>query len=99
VSSRASAGRRTARSPANGTSRSGSVPVARRTRNPSRRPSAQRSSAVLRYGAGQCVTYEDASDPTLLAEMIAKTVREEVHYRPVETGGAARAADMLAELI
>ncbi|UUZ61304.1 glycosyltransferase [Nocardioides sp. B-3] len=42
-----------------------------------------------RYGAGQCVTYEDASDPTLLAEMIAKTVRAEVHYRPVETDGAA----------
>ncbi len=52
-----------------------------------------------RYGAGHCVTYDDASDPALLAEMIAKTVREEVHYRPVETGGAARAADMLAELI
>ena len=54
---------------------------------------------LTRYGAGQCVTYEDASDPALLAEMIAKTVREEVHYRPVETGGAARAADMLAELV
>ena len=54
---------------------------------------------LARYGAGQCVTYEDASDPALLAEMIAKTVREEVHYRPVETGGAARAADLLAELV
>ena len=52
-----------------------------------------------RYGAGRCVTYDDASDPALLAEMIAKTVREEVHYRPVETGGAARAADLLAELV
>ena len=54
---------------------------------------------LARYGAGQCVTYEDASDPALLAEMIAKTAREEVHYRPVETGGAARAADLLAELV
>ena len=54
---------------------------------------------LARYAAGQCVTYEDASDPSLLAEMIAKTVREEVHYRPVETGGAARAADLLAELL
>lgn len=52
-----------------------------------------------RYGAGQCLTYDDASDPALLSEMIAKTVRQEVDYRPVETGGAARAADMLAELI
>ena len=52
-----------------------------------------------RYGAGQLLTYDDASDPALLAEMIAKTVRQKVHYRPVETGGAARAADMLAELI
>ena len=32
----------------------------------------------------------------LLAEAIAKTVHAEVSYRPVETDGAARAADLLA---
>ena len=52
-----------------------------------------------RYGAGRCLTYADVSDPAYLAEAIAKAVREEVHYRPVETGGAARAADLLAELL
>ncbi|TWG97830.1 putative glycosyl transferase [Nocardioides sp. J9] len=51
------------------------------------------------YGAGRCVPYEDASDPDLLAEAIAKTVHEQVHYRPVETDGAARAADLLAALL
>ena len=47
VSRRPRAGRSTPSSPANGTSRSGSVPVARSTRNPSSRPSAQRSRAVF----------------------------------------------------
>ena len=51
------------------------------------------------YGAGRRLDYDEASDPAFLAEAIAKTVREEVHYRPVETGGAARAADLLAELV
>jgi len=51
------------------------------------------------YGAGRRLDYDEASDPAFLAEAIAKTVREEVHYRPVETGGAARAADLLAELL
>jgi predicted glycosyltransferase len=52
-----------------------------------------------RYGAGHCVTYDDAADPELLAGLIATTAREEVTYRPVETGGAARAADLLAGLL
>ena len=52
-----------------------------------------------RYGAGHCVTYDDAADPELLAGLIATTAREEVTYRPVETGGAARAADLLASLL
>ncbi len=52
-----------------------------------------------RYEAGHHLAYDDASDPDLLAEAIAKTVREQVHYRPVDTGGAARAADLLAELL
>ena len=52
-----------------------------------------------RHDAGRCLTYDEASDPDLLAEAIAKTAREEVHYRPVETDGAARAADLLADLL
>ena len=54
---------------------------------------------LKRYAAGHCLTYDDASDPELLAEAIGEAVHEEVHYRPVETGGAARAADLLAELL
>jgi len=52
-----------------------------------------------RYGAGRCVSYEEATDPDWLAEAIAKEVTREVAYRPVETDGAARAAAMLAELL
>ncbi len=52
-----------------------------------------------RYGAGRCVSYDEARDAEGLAVAIAKEIRREVHYRPVETGGAARAAAMLAELL
>ncbi|MBD0861296.1 alpha/beta fold hydrolase [Gordonia sp. zg691] len=52
-----------------------------------------------RYGAGHCMSYEDACDPDLLAGAIAATLRDEVHYRPVETDGAARAADLIAGLL
>ncbi len=52
-----------------------------------------------RYDAGHCMSYEEASDPGLLAETIAKEIGRPVDYRPVETGGAARAADLLAELL
>jgi UDP-N-acetylglucosamine:LPS N-acetylglucosamine transferase len=51
------------------------------------------------YEAGRCLTYQEAADPDGLAEAIAKEISREVHYRPVETDGAARAAAMLAELI
>jgi len=52
-----------------------------------------------RYGAGRCLTYDEVRDPGFLAEAIAKEVRRDVSYRPVETDGAARAASMLAELL
>ena len=52
-----------------------------------------------RYGAGRCIRYAEASDPAALAEASSAEVAREVHYRPVETDGAARAAAMLAELI
>jgi hypothetical protein len=37
--------------------------------------------------------------PDLLADLIKSTVGSEVRYRPVETDGAARAADLLAEML
>jgi pimeloyl-ACP methyl ester carboxylesterase/predicted glycosyltransferase len=52
-----------------------------------------------RYGAGRCVPYEEASDPDLLATVIAKEVGRHVAYEPVETDGAARAAALLSALL
>jgi predicted glycosyltransferase len=52
-----------------------------------------------RYRAGQCLSYDEASDPQALAEAIVKQIGTDVAYRPVETDGAARAAAMLAELV
>jgi pimeloyl-ACP methyl ester carboxylesterase/predicted glycosyltransferase len=52
-----------------------------------------------RYGAGRCLTYDEAVDPGVLAEVVAKELTREVLYRPVETDGAARAAALLAELL
>jgi len=51
------------------------------------------------YGAGRCVSYEQASDPDSLARAIAQELRAKVTYRPVETSGAERAARLLAELL
>jgi pimeloyl-ACP methyl ester carboxylesterase len=50
------------------------------------------------YGAGTCLTWDDAT-PDLLASTIARQIGRKVNYRPVETGGAARVADLLAELL
>jgi len=52
-----------------------------------------------RYGAGRCLTYEEASRPDVLAAAIAAELVAEVRSRPVETDGAARAAALLAELL
>lgn len=52
-----------------------------------------------RYGAGQCVAYEQAMDPDLLAELILAEADREVDYLPVERDGAARAARLLGELL
>jgi pimeloyl-ACP methyl ester carboxylesterase len=51
------------------------------------------------YGAGRCVSYAEASDPDWLADTIAEAIGSDVAYRPVETGGAERAATLLAELL
>jgi pimeloyl-ACP methyl ester carboxylesterase/predicted glycosyltransferase len=50
-----------------------------------------------RYGAGRCMDY-DAASPECIAEAIACEIGREVSYRPVETGGARRAAEMIAEI-
>ncbi len=51
-----------------------------------------------RYGAGRHMDF-DHSTPEDIAEAIAAEVGREVSYRDVETDGAARAADRLAQLI
>jgi predicted glycosyltransferase len=54
---------------------------------------------LSRYGAGRCMTYEEATQPEVLAAVIAGEIQREVGYLPVETDGAARAAVMLADLL
>ncbi|GJF07917.1 alpha/beta fold hydrolase [Pseudonocardia sp. D17] len=52
-----------------------------------------------RYGAGRCLSYAQACDPDGLAAAIAAELRRDVTHRPVEPGGAARAAALLADLL
>ncbi|MCA1831738.1 MAG: alpha/beta fold hydrolase [Actinomycetota bacterium] len=49
-----------------------------------------------RYGAGRRMEYA-SSPPEIIAEAIARELAREVTYRPVETGGAASAAALIAE--
>ena len=51
-----------------------------------------------RYRAGQCMDYA-TTDPDLIAARIAELVGKPVDYRDVETDGAARAAELIAELV
>jgi pimeloyl-ACP methyl ester carboxylesterase/predicted glycosyltransferase len=51
-----------------------------------------------RYRAGRHMSY-DRSPPEMIAAGIAEEIGREVTYAPVETGGAARAAALLAELL
>ncbi len=51
------------------------------------------------YGAGRHLSYEEASDPDVLARAIAEHLTSPVRYRPVRPGGAERAAALLAELL
>ena len=50
------------------------------------------------YGAGMHMDFT-TTDPDRLADAIVRTVGRPVDYRDVETDGARRAADMIAELI
>jgi predicted glycosyltransferase len=51
-----------------------------------------------RYGAGQYMDYA-TTDPDLIAARITELAGKPVSYRDVETDGAARAAQLIAELI
>jgi hypothetical protein len=51
-----------------------------------------------RYGGGRCMDFETA-EPGVIAKAIAEEIGREVDYRPVEADGAARAAELLAELL
>ncbi|HEY2764700.1 MAG TPA: alpha/beta fold hydrolase [Pseudonocardiaceae bacterium] len=51
-----------------------------------------------RYGAGQCMDYA-STDPDFIADRITELAGKPVSYRDVETDGAARAAQLIAELI
>jgi predicted glycosyltransferase len=52
-----------------------------------------------RYRAGRCLPYEEAVDPDALAAAIVADLGRDVDYRPVETDGAARAAELIADLL
>ena len=51
-----------------------------------------------RYRAGRRMDYA-TSDPDTIAEAIAAELGRPVEYRPVETDGAARAANLIAQLV
>jgi pimeloyl-ACP methyl ester carboxylesterase/predicted glycosyltransferase len=51
-----------------------------------------------RYGAGRCLDY-GTSGPAEIAAAIASEIGRKVDYRPVGTGGAARAAALIAGLL
>ena len=53
---------------------------------------------LQRYGAGRRMHFDD-SPPDAIAEAIAQEIGREVSYRPVETDGARRAAERLAEML
>jgi pimeloyl-ACP methyl ester carboxylesterase/predicted glycosyltransferase len=50
------------------------------------------------YGAGRCLQYDDLT-PDALARAIAEELGRETSFRAVETDGADRAADLIAELL
>ena len=52
-----------------------------------------------RYRAGSMLPYEEAADPDGLASAIVANLGKDVDYRPVEDDGAARAAELIAELL
>jgi pimeloyl-ACP methyl ester carboxylesterase/predicted glycosyltransferase len=51
-----------------------------------------------RYGAGRCMDFE-SDGPAEIAAAIADEIGRDVDYAPVDPGGAARAARLIAELL
>jgi len=51
-----------------------------------------------RYGAGRCMDYATAT-PEVIAAALAAELDKPVRYRAVESDGARRAAERIAELI
>jgi pimeloyl-ACP methyl ester carboxylesterase/predicted glycosyltransferase len=51
-----------------------------------------------RYGAGRRMDFDDAP-PSVIADAIAEEIGRDVDYRPVETDGARRAAERIAEML
>jgi predicted glycosyltransferase len=51
-----------------------------------------------RYRAGRRMEYKQSS-PELIATAIAEEIGRDVHYLPVETDGARRAAERIAEIL
>jgi predicted glycosyltransferase len=51
-----------------------------------------------RYRAGRCVDYDEI-EPDALAALITAEIGRKVDYRPVESDGARRAAERIAELL
>jgi hypothetical protein len=51
-----------------------------------------------RYGARSWIDFQDAT-PEALAAAVAGAVASEPVYRPVDPGGAGRAAGLIAELL
>ncbi len=52
-----------------------------------------------RYGAGRHLAYEEACDPPALARALAAELARTPDWLPVDAGGAARAASLLADLL
>jgi hypothetical protein len=53
---------------------------------------------LWRYGAGRRMQFAD-SPPEAIAEALVQELGREIDYRPVETDGALRAAQRIAELL
>jgi predicted glycosyltransferase len=54
---------------------------------------------LAQYGAGRKLRYRDVIDPDRLAAAIVEESTAQQRARQVETDGAARAAELLAELL
>ncbi|MEP6753058.1 MAG: hypothetical protein ABI959_09955, partial [Candidatus Dormiibacterota bacterium] len=53
---------------------------------------------LRRYGAPPSTHYDEAT-PSVLAAQMLERLSSPVDYRPVESGGAARAANLIASVL